>query len=273
VTNLHDRRVAPDVRAHEMVAESSPKTTVGEIRAALAAETPPGLTPQEVIALGDGRRVELRLSRAGLAGRVDALFLSPHAVPAAAVPNAAPVVRPWREYVHHASLESFTDAQIAEWREHLLQSLPEYMVPAAWVRMERLPLTPTGKVDRKALRPPTAERGTKAYVAPTTEREVAMAALWAEVLRLERVGMDDGFLDLGGHSLLAMRIVARVRRDTGAQIPLDLLLRGATLAEFCAALEDSLGAAAAGPPEEDDDFGLLPVSRDAYRRTSSSAVK
>jgi acyl carrier protein len=138
------------------------------------------------------------------------------------------------------------------------------------VRLDALPLTPSGKVDRKALRPPAAGRSGGAYVAPRTETEGTLGALWAEVLGVERVGAEDRFLDLGGHSLLAMRIVGRVRRDLGVSLPLDALLRGDTLAQFAAQVEASKGAA---PAAEDDEFALAPVSRDAYRRTGAGGAR
>jgi len=94
-------------------------------------------------------------------------------------------------------------------RNFLAQRLPDYMVPSAFVILDKLPVTANGKVDRKALPAPNAERTCTAYTAPSSREETALAALWAEVLRVPKVGLDDNFFDLGGHSLLIMQIVAR----------------------------------------------------------------
>ncbi|MFB9907697.1 amino acid adenylation domain-containing protein [Allokutzneria oryzae] len=102
---------------------------------------------------------------------------------------------------------------VAELRAHLEQALPTYMVPSTFVVLEALPLTPNGKVDRRNLPDPDgpAETGT-AYVAPRTPVEEKLAAIWSEVLRVDRVGVDDDFFALGGDSILSIQVVSRARR-------------------------------------------------------------
>jgi hypothetical protein len=171
--------------------------------------------------------------------------------------------------VHHASAEAFTLEEVAEWRAYLGETLPDYMVPSAFVRLQRLPMTPNGKVDRKALRPPAVERGPRPYVAPRTLTESAVTALWADILRVEKVGVDDGFLDLGGHSLLAMRVVGRVRRELGVSLPLDSLIRGDTAGQFAALIDEARTGAPVEAP--DDEFALGPISRDAFKRSAATS--
>ena len=96
-------------------------------------------------------------------------------------------------------------------RAHLRQSLPEYMVPCAFVVLERAAADANGKLDRKALPAPELASAEERYVAPRTPVEEVLAGIWAEVLRLERVGVEESFFDLGGHSLLATRVVSRIR--------------------------------------------------------------
>jgi acyl carrier protein len=104
-------------------------------------------------------------------------------------------------------------------RAHLSERLPEYMVPAAYVRLETLPLTPNGKVDRRALPAPEGDAfSAREYEAPEGETEEALAEIWAEVLGVERVGRHDHFFELGGHSLLAVRMISRVRQVLDAEV-------------------------------------------------------
>ncbi|RKG47933.1 amino acid adenylation domain-containing protein, partial [Corallococcus sp. AB011P] len=129
-------------------------------------------------------------------------------------------------------------------RAHLKQLLPEYMVPAAFVPLDALPLTSNGKVDRKALPAPDASvlRASHAYEAPATPLEEKLAALWSEVLRVPTVGRTDNFFELGGHSLLATQLVARVRAALDVELPLRALFEAPTIS----ALAERLHRASTG---------------------------
>jgi amino acid adenylation domain-containing protein len=122
----------------------------------------------------------------------------------------------------HRLVAYFVGAAEAEaLRAHLSERLPEYMVPAAYVRLETLPLTPNGKIDRKALPAPEGDAyASREYEAPVGKFEVALAEIWTELLRVERVGRKDHFFELGGHSLLALQVVSRVRQGLGVEIAL-----------------------------------------------------
>ncbi|NRD48556.1 non-ribosomal peptide synthase/polyketide synthase, partial [Corallococcus exiguus] len=123
-------------------------------------------------------------------------------------------------------------------RHDLKQRLPEYMVPSAFVFLDALPLTPNGKVDRKALPVPDTSAPTSDYVAPRTPTEELLASLWAEVLRLPRVGSQDHFFDLGGHSLLATQLVARVRAAFAVDLPLRSVFEAPSLADLARRIDD-----------------------------------
>jgi acyl carrier protein len=125
----------------------------------------------------------------------------------------------------------------AELRDFLKLQLPEYMVPAAFVVLATLPMTATGKVDLRALPAPDGERPEQeqAYIAPRDELEEQLAAIWGELLGVDRVGINDSFFDLGGHSLLSTQVVSRVREELGVALPLGLLFEAPTLAGLAAA--------------------------------------
>ncbi|HEV2147503.1 MAG TPA: amino acid adenylation domain-containing protein, partial [Longimicrobiaceae bacterium] len=134
-------------------------------------------------------------------------------------------------------------------RGHLQERLPEHMVPAAYVHLEALPLTPNGKVDRRALPAPEGDAyARRGYEAPQGEVEQALAEIWAEVLRLERVGRWDHFFELGGHSLLAVQVVSRLRQRLGVEVPLAEVFRLPVVAEYARAV--AAAARADLPPIE-----------------------
>nr|WP_281367699.1 non-ribosomal peptide synthetase [Pseudomonas gingeri] len=119
-----------------------------------------------------------------------------------------------------------------ELKDVLKAALPDYMVPAHLVLLERLPLTPNGKLDRKALPAPLASLSQALHVAPRTALEQQLATIWADVLKVERVGLEDNFFDLGGHSLLATQVISRVRQGLQVELSLRSLFETGNLAEF-----------------------------------------
>ncbi|MCR4542456.1 AMP-binding protein, partial [Pseudomonas sp. 18.1.10] len=125
-----------------------------------------------------------------------------------------------------------------DWRDvlsaHLARHLPDYMVPAQWMLLEQMPLSPNGKLDRKALPKVDANQQAREYRAPHTELEQQIAAIWAEVLDVERVGLNDNFFELGGHSLLATQVVVRLREQLHAEFDVKSIFTAPTLGDFSA---------------------------------------
>ena len=118
-----------------------------------------------------------------------------------------------KRIVGYVVLEGSSGVGVGELRAYLKERLPEYMVPSALVRLERMPLTASGKVDRRALPDVGADgRGEGEYVAPSSEREEELCRIWGEVLRVERVGVRDNFFELGGDSILSLQVIARAAR-------------------------------------------------------------
>jgi aryl carrier-like protein len=131
--------------------------------------------------------------------------------------------------------------EVESLRGHLQQRLPQYMVPAAFVRLEGLPLTPNGKLDRKGLPAPEEDAYARGvYEAPQGEIEQTLAAIWAQLLGVERVGRQDNFFELGGHSLLAVQLIERMRQK-GLRADVRALFNAPTLWELGAQVgwEDS----------------------------------
>lgn len=135
-------------------------------------------------------------------------------------------------------------------RQFLQQKLPHYMVPSAFVTLTEMPLSPNGKIDRRALPTPTTSSPSliEAYVAPKTEQEKIIAALWAQVLQVDRVGLYDNFFELGGHSLLATQVISRVKNALGVEFPLRRLFENPTVSKMSTAITQIRHATAVAPP-------------------------
>ena len=144
-------------------------------------------------------------------------------------------------------------------REHLKKKVPDYMVPAAFVFLEALPLTASGKVDRKALPVPESQRPelTRRYIAPRTAAEKTLSAVWSKALRVEKVGIEDNFFELGGDSILSIQIISAARRE-GLKLTPKLLFANQTIASLAgvAGVAENDNASAA---EVTGDVPLTPI--------------
>ena len=155
-------------------------------------------------------------------------------------------------------------------RSHIAEWVPDYMIPSAFVMLDALPLTASGKVDRLAL-PDIAAAGPREngdYVAPRTAVEEAVAAIWADVLRLEQVSVDADFFAIGGHSLLATQVVAQVRTDFAIDLPLHSLFVSPTVALLSSEIVVLMGAA-----DQDETAKLLDELEDLSDEESSDLVR
>jgi amino acid adenylation domain-containing protein len=143
-------------------------------------------------------------------------------------------------------------------RSFLLEQLPEYMVPPAFVMVDQLPLTPNGKLDWRRL-PEARPEARQVYVAARTETEVVIAEMLAELLGVDRVGVHDNFFELGGHSLLAIQLLSRMREAFHVELPVRVVFDGPTVAGLAEWVQ---GALARG--EKDEIPGVVRLSRDAH---------
>ncbi|HEV2763850.1 MAG TPA: amino acid adenylation domain-containing protein, partial [Pyrinomonadaceae bacterium] len=197
-----------------------------------------------------GFRIELGEVRAALCGH-------------ASVRDALVLVREegaaGRRLVAYATPSGEERCEAEELRRHLGERLPAYMVPAAVVWLEEFPLTPNGKVDRKALPDPErfAHEARPAYEPPRTPVEELLAGAWAQVLEVGRVGREDNFFDLGGHSLLATQLLSRVREALGVELSVRTLFEAPTVAALAEAVARALGG-----PRQAGSGRILPAGRE-----------
>ncbi|WP_122386112.1 amino acid adenylation domain-containing protein, partial [Pseudomonas savastanoi] len=157
--------------------------------------------------------------------------------------------------------QSLREALKTELRAHL----PDYMVPTHFIVLDKMPLTANGKLDRKALPAPDASQLQAAYIAPQGELEQQLAAIWADVLKVEQVGRSDNFFELGGHSLLAVQMLVRVREQLQREVGLKDLFEQPVLADFCATLHEKNG-------ESDHALDELTKSLEALKRLSAEEI-
>nr|QEO73764.1 AMP-dependent synthetase and ligase [uncultured bacterium] len=150
-----------------------------------------------------------------------------------------------KRLVAYLTAANGTTPAVGELRRHILQSLPEYMIPSVFVPLAEMPLTANGKVNRRALPAPASTRadGAVARVAPRTHVEKGLADIWSQLLGLDAVGIHDNFFELGGHSLLATQLVSQVRETFQVELPLRSIFERPTVAELAALTEESARAA------------------------------
>ena len=168
-----------------------------------------------------------------------------------------------KRLVAYIASDRGSELDVRELRAHVKQSLPDYMLPAAFVLMDVLPLTPNGKVDRKALpAPDVADSLTRAFVAPRTPIEEALTEMWCDILHVDSVGIDDNFFELGGHSLMATQVMSRIRSLFQVELPLRELFEAPTIAGLAQRMSEAQGQSGVHPPplERISRDGSLPLS-------------
>ena len=275
VTRIPNARVMSYVRTARRLAAGDCEPTAAALRAAIAVENSGGIDPEALWGLATAHPYDVAVGWSpGREECIDVVFSGRTAPlngsgarPYLAAPVSWPIAtgRSRVEYGTRPVRGTMSPALVPDVRRYMVARLPEYMIPTALVVLDAIPLTATGKLDRRALPAPEGVRPelSSAYVAPRNDVEEALAGIWAEVLGLDQVGMHDNFFDLGGHSLLATQVMSRVRERLDVSVPLRELFREPTIAQLARLVADARlgGLAAQLPPiERADRSRPLPLS-------------
>ncbi|HEV2704611.1 MAG TPA: methyltransferase, partial [Pyrinomonadaceae bacterium] len=257
VARVPNARVARDVSAARLLAAPDGLSDAAELQEAAQTGLTDAFDPEDFRAeLADlPYTVAVSWARHDADGSFDVLFRRrtetldescDAAVPR--VGREATKVKAWRQYANNPLQGKFTRQLVPRLRQHLQTGLPEYMIPSAFVVMDALPLTSSGKVDRRALPAPDHLRPELAqnFAAPRTPVETELTRIWGEVLKLERIGINDNFFDLGGHSLLATQVISRIREVLRVELPLQSLFETPTVAQLAESIELTQWAARGG---------------------------
>jgi ubiquinone/menaquinone biosynthesis C-methylase UbiE len=269
---IPDARVSGEVNTLDLLLKFDELKSVSELREHARAAQADGLEPEDVSAWANDRSLNVQLHWSGpgydhcfhallsAANAVQANSRSAFAGPAIAIDES----KPWAAYANHP-LEGIRNQELVpQLARYLRARLPDYMIPAAFVMLDSLPLTPSGKLDRRALpapekaRPRTEER----YVLPRTRTEEVVAAIWADLLGIERAGAYDNFFQLGGHSLLATRVLSRMREAFHVELAVRAFFETPTVAGLAQAVDQ---ARARG--EVDQSPAIVRLSREAHAAT------
>jgi amino acid adenylation domain-containing protein/thioester reductase-like protein len=229
-------RLAHDCAAVKLLSDTAPPSTVGALRAVLAQQSVIGIDPGDwwEVSRTTGYSLNINWSNDQHEGSYDVILQHPSlSLRAIDLPNR-PQFTAWDQYANTpCSINSHSQLS-TQLRQFLRDQLPPHLCPNVYVFLDTLPLTPTGKIDRRALPAPQRHRPglTVAYSKPLTQLEQQMATLWSQVLNLETVGRHDNFFDLGGHSLLAIQLVEQLSSALRQPVSIVQLLQAPTIAEL-----------------------------------------
>ena len=275
LTEVPNARLHNEARLLHLLSNGSAPSTVGELRAHLEQPSDGGVEPEAMWALEKELpyKLEMRWSRAAVDGCCDLVFrrqTAPGQFASGEIPrfpSEVDAIRPWNSYANNPLRGILARNLVPELRNHLSDKLPEFMLPSAFVLLDAMPLTPNGKVDRKALPAPDqlTSFNQQNYIAPRNSTEETLASIWGEVLRLEQVGVADNFFELGGHSLTATQVISRIRQAFQTELPLRAVFEFPTISELARAVTEASESALASVEPQ-----IAPIGLDEFRVKRSS---
>ncbi len=217
LADVPNARINSQVAAQKLISNGTKLKNIAELAESMQAVQSGGIHPEDVWTLCDesGYVAEIRSSGNGSNGHFDAIIRRKNDLSGFIGPRHKQTPRPIAEYGNNPANKLSDQKLGVDLREYLSARLPSYMVPTAFVIIDEMPRTPNGKVDRKSLPAPDASTFSqdRIFVPPTNEQEMALADIWAKVLRIDRVGISDDIFELGGDSLLIFQIVTRASQS------------------------------------------------------------
>jgi SAM-dependent methyltransferase len=232
LTAIPNGRLAKEMAAHRLIESSDESLEAGVLRRQLKELSLQEVDPETLWEWAEAQGCDIQVSWSSQSPEYFEAQLTDRAR-AGEVPREvrfADEVKPWGSYATDPLDYSFRQQLIPQLREYLKGRLPEHMLPSAWMVLKQMPLTAHGKLDRRSLPVPQnrpEEMGE--YVAPRTELQRKLAEIWAQVLRVDQVGLHDNFFELGGHSLLATRVVTHVSQVLDVDLPLRMMFESPTV--------------------------------------------
>ncbi|BCL38241.1 non-ribosomal peptide synthetase [Nostoc sp. MS1] len=241
IKNVPNARVIEEVKTIELLNSPDKPKTVGEVRSHLQQLPQIGIDPEELWNLHEDYLLDITWSKSSLVDCYNVVFRhrQKEGVRKAIANQDIVTLKPWSYYANQPLQSKFTRKLAVELRRFLEQKLPEYMVPTAFVCLEKLPLTPNGKLDRKALPAPDQSRTSleAGLIAPRTPTEEKMVAIWTKVLGSDRIGIQDNFFELGGNSLLATQLMMYLRETFQVELPVRFIFEQQTIAGLSQIIE------------------------------------
>ena len=236
IQKIPNRRIEKELYDYDELINSDKNKTLLDFKSNLMSDfDSPGLDVKDVLSLGESlgyySRVEYDINSDSMEYIVfysrnkNALFNTQKHIN----------TKRWVEYTNEVKLKSSGTKIITEVKSYIADNLPEYMVPSLFEIIEDIPLTVSGKVDRKNLPEPSSIRSDllDKYIKPSSDAEIRMSEIWQEVLGLDRIGVLDSFFDLGGHSLLATQIISRIDKEFNTKLSLRKIFEISTIRELC----------------------------------------
>jgi amino acid adenylation domain-containing protein/thioester reductase-like protein len=239
--SIPNSRLVREAAAQERIDTSDEQLEVGTLRRQLNELQYEAVDPNDVWRLGESYGYDVTVSPAD-AGCFDIQLLD--RARAGQISRITGFVsdemKPYSAYANDPLENGLRQQLIPQLREFLKKRVPEYMIPSAWVVLKELPLTANGKLDRRALPVPQSRpQGLGEYVAPRSEMERALADIWAQVLRVDQVGIRDNFFDLGGHSLLAVKALHEINQSLNSSLIVTDLYKSPTVVELATRIASS----------------------------------
>jgi amino acid adenylation domain-containing protein/FkbM family methyltransferase len=238
ISNVPDARIEETMKALEILKFPFGIDTVGLLREAVSACTYNGIDPEDLCALGKDSEYSVELIQSCSEDSYDVLFKKKGSSINPITPHEERFkIRSLAYYANHPQQHKINQILIQELHGLLWEKLPDYMIPTNIVILDAIPLTPHGKVDRKALPVLEMAEDEDDYIPPDTPTEEIVCAIWSEILGRERLGIHDNFFDMGGHSLMATQVTSRIREAFHIELPVRGIFEYPTVMELSKAVE------------------------------------